>query len=78
MDEQEQAKLEFKKKVIDEQMVKFWQFVEECEKRHHQRDEWERDSDSFNYSNDGKVIAESVRLFSSQFLTSLTALVATL
>lgn len=74
----EQAKFEFKKKVIDEQMAKFWQFVEECEKRHQQREEWEYNEDTFNYTNDGKVIAESVRLFSSQFLTSLTALVATL
>ena len=68
----ETAKLELKKKIVEEQMAKFWEFCHKAMEQYQEREDWERGDFSNDYSNDGRVIPDSVQEFSSTFLSRLT------
>ena len=56
---EETAKIELKRKIIEEQMAKFWDFCGNVMKTYHRND-------------DDRVIPNSVQEFSSLFLNKLT------
>jgi len=58
----ETAKLELKRKIIEEQMAKFWDFCSKVMQTYHRND-------------DDRVIPNSVQEFSSLFLNKLTEMV---
>jgi len=70
----EQYRLDIKKKVVDEQMAKFWEFCNSSQSLFHERERWECEScgDDAYYDNDNRVVANSIQEFSAIFLKNFT------
>ena len=71
----EAAKLELKKKIIEEQMAKFWEFCNKCQSDSQERESWVSGNGNGDYNNDTRVVADSIQEYSQIFLNGLTQMI---
>ena len=75
----DQYLVETKKKFIDEQMVKFWEFCNSSQAMFQERERWECENIAdTDYENDTRVIADSIREYSTIFFNGLTEILKTM